>query len=465
MQKYHFFKNSQNIFLKHTSFLRKDVIEGFMRHQAKRFLCNFAVSLIKQSNKIETILQHIMNIRLTYLFSPVFLLCLLGLVGCRSPRYTTIQQVRQADLSQSIICHDTVFAEPEIWIDSTNTYAHEDSLCLQKYGHIEPLGYRGPNFQRFYIHYNNVKHLGNGDYLVNGYTRCRDTIRYFSGHIVLDSVTTYKDWKFSELAEEEGTIFAHYVFNEDTNCAGAGILSGRVSFGYARRHGRYYYDAFWAVADGYCNNQYEGTWTSYDLKQKEKCNWGDFRIPDSEAFDPGVAEFYPYEKYVDFGWKLYDELLYADWGTPQYDSLRKLNEVDETWWMHIQDYTTPYATRLRALLRTPKEEITAAVLCDIIPSSDLEMSIYYNIVEIEEDTTKPFDPTEIIRKYAAADSTNVLEAYMRMGEYVDGELAEAVFDDYIYLYHRLPQRFAQLRKLRSKRWNGAFDEWRKYYDE
>ena len=177
MQKYHFFKNSQNIFLKHTSFLRKDVIEGFMRHQAKRFLCNFAVPLIKQSNKIETILQHIMKIRLTYLFSPVFLLCLLELVGCRSPRYTTIQQVRQADLSQSIICHDTVFAEPEIWIDSTNTYATEDSLCLIKFGHTEPIGYRGPNFQRFYIHYNNVKHLGNGDYLVNGYTRCRDTIR------------------------------------------------------------------------------------------------------------------------------------------------------------------------------------------------------------------------------------------------------------------------------------------------
>lgn len=49
MQKYHFFKNSQNIFLKHTSFLRKDVIEGFMRHYIgpelnrvkKRF--NFAV--------------------------------------------------------------------------------------------------------------------------------------------------------------------------------------------------------------------------------------------------------------------------------------------------------------------------------------------------------------------------------------------------------------------------------------
>ncbi len=129
------------------------------------------------------------------------------------------------------------------------------------------------------------------------------------------------------------------------------------------------------------------------------------------------------------------------------------------------DSTSTYVTRLRALLRTPKEEITAAALCDIIPSSELEMSIYYDIVEIEEDTTKPFDPTEIIRKYAATDSTNVLEAYMRMGEYVDGELAEAVFDDYIYLYHHLPQRFAQLRKLRSKRWNGAFDEWRKYYDE
>lgn len=408
-----------------------------------------------------------MDIRYTYLFSPVFLLCLLGLVGCRSPRYSTIQQLRQVDLSQSVICHDTVFWEPEIWIDSTKTYAHEDSLCLQKYGHIEPLGYRGPIFQRFYIHYDTVQHQGNGDYLVKGRTRYRDTIRYFSGHIVLDSVTTYKDWEFPELAEEEGDIFAHYVFKEDPNCAGAGILSGRATFGYAKRHGRFYYDAFWAIADGYCNNQYEGTWTSYDLKHKEKCNWGDFRIPDSKAFDTGAAEFYPYEKYVEFGWELYNELLYADWGTPQYDSLQKLNDTDETWWMHTDapDLASDYGTKLIRVLKKSKETITAAELCAIIPSNESEWGLYYDIVETDATITKTFNPLELMRAFAAADSTNVLEAYMRMGEYVDGELAEAVFDDYIYLYHRLPQRFAQLRKLRTKRWNGAFDEWRKYYDE
>lgn len=259
--------------------------------------------------------------------------CLFGFAGCKSSRHTTIRQLREADISQSIICHDTVFWEPGIWFDSTNTYATEDSLCLKKFGHIEPIGYRGPNFQRFYIHYDNVKHQGNGDYLVNGHTRCRDTIRYFSGHIVLDSATTYKDWEFSELAEEEGTIFAHYVFNEDTNCTGAGILSGRASFDYVRRHGRYYYDAFWAVADGYCNNQYEGTWTSYDLKQKEKCNWGDFRIPDSQALDTGCGMFIPDEKFTDFGWKQLLLYLNASWGTAEYDSLEKINEADELWWM------------------------------------------------------------------------------------------------------------------------------------
>ncbi len=274
-----------------------------------------------------------------YCFNIIVLSLLFAFAACTksNAQSTSIHQLRQIDIGHSIICHDTIFIEPEVWIDSTSTYSNEDSLCLKKIGHIEPLGYRGPNFQRFYIHFSTVVHQGNGDYRVEGYTRYRDTIRYFSGHIMLDSITQYKEWQYLELAKEEGTIFAHYVLDEDTNSAGAGILSGKASFDYAKRHGRFYYDALGAVADGYCNNQYQGTWTSYDLKQHEKCNWGDFRIPDSQGLDTGCGMFLPHEKYVDFGWKLYHELSESHWGTAEYDSLLELKEADEMWWTQIKD--------------------------------------------------------------------------------------------------------------------------------
>ena len=40
-------------------------------------------------------------------------------------------------------------------------------------------------------------------------------------------------------------------------------------------------------------------------KAEEKCNWGDFRIPDSKTLDIGTAQFYPDEKFHRYGWKNY----------------------------------------------------------------------------------------------------------------------------------------------------------------
>lgn len=148
------------------------------------------------------------------------------------------------------------------------------------------------------------------------------------------------------------------------------------------------------------------------------------------------------------------------------DSLQKVNEADESWWKSGSPFNlaSDYKSRLIRLLKTPQKNISAAELCAIIPANDSEWIIYYDIVE-GSNFTKTFDPLKLMRDFAAADSTNVLEAYMRMGEYVDGYLAEAVFDDYIYLYHHLPKRFVQLHKLRTQRWNEGFEDWRALYDD
>lgn len=166
-------------------------------------------------------------------------LWLLLFCGCKSSHHTTIRQLRETDISQSIICHDTVFGEPEmpfVFVDGIHP-------CLWSLGHIEPLGFRGPQYQRFYIHYDSVVRQGDGSYQVEGRTRCRDTVRHFSGFIVLDSIVPYTDSIGLEYAEELGIIHAHYVFNEDKSSVGAGVLSGKVSYDYAKLNGRFYYGA------------------------------------------------------------------------------------------------------------------------------------------------------------------------------------------------------------------------------
>lgn len=60
------------------------------------------------------------------------------------------------------------------------------------------------------------------------------------------------------------------------------------------------------VADGFSNCQYEGTWTtSYKTNKIKRCNWGDYRIPNSSDLDEGCGEFIPQKKYARFGWENY----------------------------------------------------------------------------------------------------------------------------------------------------------------
>lgn len=48
-----------------------------------------------------------------------------------------------------------------------------------------------------------------------------------------------------------------------------------------------------------------GSWTSYKTNIAKKCNWGDYRIPDSSDLDIGTGEFSVNEKYVKNDWLSY----------------------------------------------------------------------------------------------------------------------------------------------------------------
>jgi hypothetical protein len=66
-----------------------------------------------------------------------------------------------------------------------------------------------------------------------------------------------------------------------------------------------YYSTLEDNADSYCNNQCTGSWKSYKTGAVKKCNWGDYRIPDSKGLDIGAGVFYVDDKYIKFGWKSY----------------------------------------------------------------------------------------------------------------------------------------------------------------
>lgn len=158
----------------------------------------------------------------------------------------------------------------------------------------EPLGFRGADFDRFYIHYNSVSRIDDKRYHVVGKTRCMGKICDIKGDIVIDSVVAYApDVYYIKEVEETGVICASYHFDEYEGQNINGYYIGNASFEYLILGGKAYYDAALLIADGFYNNQYKGVWVDVQKNDTLKCNWGDFRIPESEELDEGCGEFIP----------------------------------------------------------------------------------------------------------------------------------------------------------------------------
>jgi hypothetical protein len=367
----------------------------------------------------------------------------------------TMEELRNTDLSR-VIMPDTILIEPD-YDSQTEEYVFNEKAFVPRW--FEPFGYRGRNFQRFYIHYDSVRFKGNGVYDVYGRTRYRDTIRLFSGIITLDSMRLYQA-EHQPSTGEFGSLYGHYQFDED-EFSGGGVLSGKMSVEFAKINGRFYYDAVMLeCADGYDNRQYEGVWTSKDLTRMEKCNWGDFRIPDSRGLDIGVGEFSPVDEYSDRGWQVYT------YGRSDYDSLRALYQADEQWFTHEEDYLIPYSGRLQRYLKEYGHKDchpAAKVVLGTIPTTEAEFNTWVLLQGGNLWTTTS--------QYAHVDSAGIMFAYMRMGQlrFPDGDsdaMWEAFFDDYVELQKEHPAFFEKYRKQLSKEWNQSFDWWKKeMYEE
>jgi hypothetical protein len=182
----------------------------------------------------------------------------------------------------------------------------------KKFNRPDPLGYIGDNYQRFKIHLLSVVKSNSNpyEYKISGKTKVRDNVCSFEGTITVieatyDTSSLMRDIGFPTF--KQGLITGHVKISEDRAQPGSGTIEGKLTTDiYFDDKNKIHYQALMLVADGFCNNQFEGKWTSYKTRKVKKCNWGDFRIPDSRELDFGTGEFSVNPAYEVNGWENYD---------------------------------------------------------------------------------------------------------------------------------------------------------------
>ncbi len=245
---------------------------------------------------------------------------------------------------------------------------------------------------------------------------------------------------------EFGSLFGHYLYDED-EFSGGGTLSGKMKIGFAKINGRYYYDAFmlWLYENG--NGVEKNIDTAIEWYTK--------------AADQG------YQKAKDRLDDLNPEPQKDRWQTYTYawaddDSLWTIYLSDEQWFTHDKDYIIPYSGRLQRYLKeyARNNRPAAEYVLATIPATKDEYNTWYDMVEAPYPS--PYESLyELMPDYALADSSGIMFAFMRMGEFSDGCVSEMLFDYYICLKKRYPVPFNKYRKCLSRDWNFVFDEWEK----
>ena len=168
------------------------------------------------------------------------------------------------------------------------------------------LGFIGDDYQRFFIHFISVaKNPANPyEYLVYGKTKVKDNICSFQGVIKVVDAKLFTENEFPEY--KQGYAICEVLLSENREESGSGFFKGNLESRFSiDEKGTFAYDELMLMADGFSNNQFVGTWTSYRTNSSKKCHWGDFRIPKSGGLDQGVGEFIANEKYAKNGWSNY----------------------------------------------------------------------------------------------------------------------------------------------------------------
>jgi hypothetical protein len=236
------------------------------------------------------------------------------------PLLTKAQESKTTDFYASIKKYDL----SKLW--------RADSIQLEGDGEKSefpaPLGFIGDNYQRFRIHYVSVmKSKSNAyEYEVQGKTKVKDNICSFTGTITILKAELYEESDDSRY--KQGAAICRINFAEDSTQTSSGIIKGQlITYFYIDKKSKLYYDAL-MPADGFFNNQCSATWISNKTKKIKKCNWGDYRIPESNELDHGVGAFTVDEKYIKSGWENYVKSYSGN----QTEAGKAFAIENEQWW-------------------------------------------------------------------------------------------------------------------------------------
>ncbi len=196
----------------------------------------------------------------------------------------------------------------------------------------QPIGYIGNNYQRFHIHFTSViKNPNNStEYFVYGKTKVKNNICEFQGKITINNVEKVTEPEFPNI--ETGIINGKYEFYETPGQTGTGILEGTFQTNFfVDKNGEQKYNALMFSADGFYNNMFQGTWTSYKTRISKECNWGDYRIPDSGDLHLGAGEFAPNPDFNEFGWRNYTNAYFKN--NDETETKKAIQIENESWWI------------------------------------------------------------------------------------------------------------------------------------
>lgn len=225
----------------------------------------------------------------------IFILTTLLFINVKAQDTATIdfyKQIKNYNFS-------TIFAPEAILVEGRN----DNKSKIQR---AEVLGFIGDSYQRFLIHFVSITQnpKNHYEYLAYGKTMVKEKISSFKGTITVKQSKIYKSGDLPEF--KQGFVTCDLILYEDKKQTSTGFIKGKLTSSFIiDNKGKIRYDALMFAADGFSNNEFVGNWTSYKMNISKKCNWGDYRIPESGDLDIGAGEFSVNEKYIKNGWLSY----------------------------------------------------------------------------------------------------------------------------------------------------------------
>lgn len=210
----------------------------------------------------------------------------------------------------------------KLWTQTENQYVY---------------GFIGDNYQRIRVKIIKVTKQPNSSdtYDVYGKSMVKNNIDEFHGTMTITNIRKYivtllgVDDEFKNKGFKGSfSMVGDYMFSENKDQMHSGIFKGtfRSDF-YLDKNGKEHYNDIDNYSDRYNNNQFVGQWSQYDGKIIKRCNWGDFRIPNSGDFDIGAGEISPDDKYLKYGWQNLREIVISS------SSASKATKSESTvWW-------------------------------------------------------------------------------------------------------------------------------------